>query len=79
VLLRYFEAEGAVKQAISVLKKRSGAHERTIREYHIDKGGLKLGEPLSEFRGVLTGVPVYEGSRDKLLSRSEREQNHGKG
>jgi len=79
VMLRYFEAEGSVKQAISILKKRSGAHERTIREYHIDKGGLKLGEPLSEFRGVLTGVPVYEGSRDKLLSRSEREQNHGKG
>jgi len=69
VLLRYFEAEGAVKQAISILKKRSGAHERTIREYHIDQGGLKLGEPLNEFRGVLTGVPVYEGSKDKLMTK----------
>jgi circadian clock protein KaiC len=69
VMLRYFEAEGSVRQAISVLKKRSGAHERTIREYHMGQGGLQLGRPLSEFRGVLTGVPVYEGSADKLINK----------
>ena len=73
VLLRYFEAEGAVKQAISVLKKRTGDHERTIREYSIGRGGLILGRPLSDFRGVLTGVPVYEGDASKLLNNRERE------
>ena len=57
VLLRYFEADGAVRQAISVLKKRTGVHERTIREMRISKDGLSISEPLSHFRGVLTGVP----------------------
>lgn len=57
VLLRYFESRGAVRQAISVLKKRTGAHERTIRELSISDKGLHIGEPLREFRGVLTGVP----------------------
>jgi circadian clock protein KaiC len=67
VLLRYFEAQGAVHQAISVMKKRGGNHERTIREFRLEPGGIVVGEPLSEFRGVLTGVPVYEGpTRDML-------------
>jgi circadian clock protein KaiC len=57
ILLRYFESRGAVHQAISVLKKRTGAHERTIRELNISTGGLVIGEPLSNLRGVLTGVP----------------------
>jgi circadian clock protein KaiC len=57
VLLRYFEAEGAVNQAISVLKKRTGGHERTIRPLAITPGGVAIGEPLRHFRGVLTGVP----------------------
>lgn len=57
ILLRYFESRGKVRQAISVLKKRTGAHERTIRELSIDNNGLHIGEPLREFRGVLTGVP----------------------
>jgi circadian clock protein KaiC len=57
VLLRYFEARGEVQQAISVLKKRTGAHERTIRPMRIGPGGLEIGEPLTELRGVLTGVP----------------------
>lgn len=73
VLLRYFESGGTVRQAISVLKKRSGNHERTIREYRIGPGGLVLGRPLMEFRGVLTGVPVYEGSREDLLDKGEQE------
>jgi circadian clock protein KaiC len=58
VLLRYFEMDGAVRQAISVIKKRSGNHERTIREFSLGKGGVTVGEPLEGFHGVLTGVPM---------------------
>ncbi len=61
VLLRYFEVKGAVRQAISVVKKRSGNHERTIREARVSEGGLMIGEPLHEFQGVLTGVPQFVG------------------
>jgi len=57
VLLRYFEANAAVRTAISVLKKRTGAHERTLREMVISGKGIEIGEPLRNFRGVLTGVP----------------------
>jgi circadian clock protein KaiC len=58
VLMRYFEAEGRVRQAISILKKRGGAHERTIREFSMAGGRLAVGAPLLNFRGILTGVPV---------------------
>lgn len=68
VLLRYFEFQGRVRQAISVVKKRSGAHERTIRECRIERGGMNVGLPLHEFQGVLTGVPEYLGSQTPLLS-----------
>ncbi len=57
ILLRYFEAAGEVRQAISVLKKRTGMHERTIREMRVSHKGIAIGEPLREFQGVLTGVP----------------------
>lgn len=57
ILLRYFEARGEVRQAISVLKKRTGPHERSIREIKVSRNGLAIGEPLREFRGILTGVP----------------------
>ncbi|MBX9626401.1 MAG: AAA family ATPase [Gemmataceae bacterium] len=60
VLMRYFEARGEVRQAISVIKKRGGRHERTIREYRMGDGRISIGPPLREFRGVLTGVPVYD-------------------
>ena len=60
VMLRYFEAHGAVRQAVSVMKKRGGRHERTIREFSLESGGIRVGEPLREFRGVLTGVPIYD-------------------
>lgn len=66
ILLRYFESGGEVRRAISVLKKRSGNHERSIREYKIEPGGIRVGPPLSEFRGVLTGVPVLEGNSNPL-------------
>ncbi|HEU4324236.1 MAG TPA: ATPase domain-containing protein [Roseiflexaceae bacterium] len=68
ILLRYFEANGAVRRAISVVKKRSGPHEHTIREFHIDGGGVRLGAPLTAFQGVLTGVPRYIGEHDPLLN-----------
>jgi circadian clock protein KaiC len=57
VLLRYFEAEGEVRQAISVVKMRGGEHERTIREFTMKGGRINIGEPLRDYRGVLTGVP----------------------
>ena len=57
ILLRYFETSGSVRRAISVIKKRTGKHEDTIREFWIE-GGLKIGEPLTQFHGVLRGVPV---------------------
>jgi circadian clock protein KaiC len=60
ILLRYFEARGEVRQAISVLKKRSGPHERTIREMRFADGKISIGQPLREFRGVLTGVPIED-------------------
>ena len=68
ILLRYFEHLGKVRQALSVVKKRSGAHERTIRECRIEQGGLRVGAPLTEFQGVLTGVPHYTGAVEPLMS-----------
>ena len=68
VLLRYFEFQGSVRQAISVVKKRSGNHEHTIRECRVESGGLKVGAPLRDFQGVLTGVPQYSGTQAPLLS-----------
>jgi circadian clock protein KaiC len=61
ILFRYFEAWGEVRQAISVVKKRSGKHERTIRELSLGEVGITIGKPLREFRGILTGVPTYTG------------------
>ena len=60
IMLRYFEAHGAVRQAISVVKKRGGEHERTIREFSLSSKGITVGDPLRKFRGILTGVPVPE-------------------
>jgi circadian clock protein KaiC len=60
ILLRYFEARGEVRQAISVIKKRSSMHERTLREFRLENGRISVGEALREFRGVLTGVPTYD-------------------
>ena len=67
VLLRYFEALGRVRRAISVVKKRTGPHEDTIREYRIDRGGITLGEPLHNFQGVLRGIPELVGDHAQLL------------
>jgi circadian clock protein KaiC len=70
VLLRYFEAVGRVRRAVSVIKKRSGQHEKTIREFSIDERGLCLGEPLEGFQGVLRGVPNFVGRGSGLLGES---------
>jgi circadian clock protein KaiC len=75
VLMRHFEAMGTVRQCISVLKKRHGPHERTIREVEFVEGGLRVGPALSEFSGVLTGTPRYEGDARQLLYRNE-DQSH---
>ena len=68
VLLRYFEAEGEILQAISVVKKRAGVHERTLRQLQITEQGLFVGEPLRGFRGIMTGVPQYDGKGPMLES-----------
>jgi circadian clock protein KaiC len=70
VLLRYFEARGEVRQALSVMKKRGSKHERTIREFGFHNGRIFVGAALREFRGVLTGVPVYEGDGKDMHPRS---------
>ena len=66
LLLRYFEAAGEVRQAISVVKRRSGPHERSIRELRMSTGQLSIGEPLTNFVGVLTGTPEYKGGQALL-------------
>jgi circadian clock protein KaiC len=67
ILLRYFEAMGRVRRAISVIKKRTSAHEDTIREYCIGANGITLGEPLTNFQGVLRGVPEMIGTSEALM------------
>lgn len=67
ILLRYFEALGRVRRAVSVIKKRAGSHEDTIREFSISNSGLSLGSPLEQFQGVLRGIPVFVGEREPLL------------
>lgn len=67
ILLRFFEADGRIRKALSVVKHRSGAHEDSIREFRIDSHGVRVGEPLSNFRGVLTGTPEYKGASSPLM------------
>jgi circadian clock protein KaiC len=76
ILLRYFEAMGEIRQALSVVKKRRSSHERTIREMRLGSGGVLVGAPLREFEGILTGVPRYSGPNKPLL-RSDNEVRSG--
>jgi circadian clock protein KaiC len=69
ILLRYFEALGRIRRAISVIKKRAGPHEDTIREFVIDQRGITLGDPLHNFQGVLRGVPTYIGANGTLMGQ----------
>jgi len=73
ILLRYFEATGRVRRAISVIKKRTGTHENTIREYRIDRRGITLGEPLTNFHGVLRGVPSMIGGGEGALVAEQKD------
>jgi circadian clock protein KaiC len=66
LLLRYYEHNGEVRQAISVFKRRGGPHERTIRDLHLGSTGIEVGPQLREFRGVLTGQPTYTGREERL-------------
>ncbi len=76
VLLRFFEASGEVRKAISCVKKRTGRHEHTIRELKLGPEGIQVGAPLTAFRGILTGVPEYIGASAPPMgddrSRAER-------
>jgi circadian clock protein KaiC len=72
ILLRYFETGGQVRRAISVIKKRTGSHETTIREYRISRDGLTLGEPLVGFEGVLRGTPTFVGSKNSTSEGKRR-------
>ncbi len=66
LLLRYFEAQGTIRKAISVMKKRVGSHQASIRELRLSGKGLQVGQPLTEFQGIMTGVPTYAGPRPLL-------------
>ena len=70
--IRFFEAAGSVKQAIAVVKKRSGHHEKTIREFRLETGkGIRVGLPLQEFHGILTGTPTFRGEAHQILSSTD--------
>jgi circadian clock protein KaiC len=69
LMLRYFELAGTVRRALSVVKKRSGVHEHTIREFRLSPEGIKLGPPLKEFSGIFSGNPHYAGATMPDLSR----------
>lgn len=72
MLFRFFEAGGNVRKAVSVVKKRTGSHETAIREFTIGADGIRVGEPLAEFHGVMTGVPTYHGGPSTLLKADDR-------
>jgi circadian clock protein KaiC len=70
LLFRYFEHAGEIRQALSVIKKRSGPHERAIRELRFDQGGISVGDPLNQFEGVLTGIPTFLGELSEVENSS---------
>jgi circadian clock protein KaiC len=74
LMFRYFEAEGSVRRALSVIKKRSGHHEDTIRELAITSDGVRVGEPLTQFHGILTGVPVFKARRNTLIDQANDDE-----
>ena len=71
ILLRYFEAFGQVRRAISMLKKRTGSHENTIREFTIGRNGIMVGPVLDKFQGVLRGVPEYVGASSPMMKKQD--------
>ena len=73
LMLRYFEYDGSVRRALSVVKKRSGHHEHTIREFRLSYGGVRLGPPLKGFTGIFSGTPVYTGEKTPLLPENSNQ------
>ncbi|HET6912202.1 MAG TPA: ATPase domain-containing protein [Rhodanobacteraceae bacterium] len=73
LMLRYFEFDGTVRRALSVVKKRSGPHEQTIREFRLSSGGVQLGPPLKDFSGIFSGTPVYTGNKGPLLAAEDNQ------
>jgi circadian clock protein KaiC len=68
ILLRYFEAFGQVRRALSIIKKRFGSHQSSIREFRVGREGIAVGEPLTGFQGILSGIPSFaRQDRDQLL------------
>jgi circadian clock protein KaiC len=74
IMLRYFEFGGSVRRAVSVVKKRSGNHEHTIREFKLSKRGITIGPPLKGFSGIFSGTPVYKGEETPLMLRDSDDQ-----
>ncbi|KAA0690502.1 circadian clock protein KaiC [Halopseudomonas laoshanensis] len=74
ILIRFFEAQGRLRKAISILKHRTGAHEDAIREIRIDSKGVRVGKPLVNFRGVLTGTPEFQGDEPALMEERARDE-----
>ena len=72
IQLRYFESQGQVRQAISVTKNRGNNNERSIREFDLGTKGIRIGQPLEEFQGVLTGVPEFVGKSKSLIRQRSR-------
>jgi circadian clock protein KaiC len=66
LLFRYFEAEGEIRGALGVFKKRDGGHERSLRRLEVTSTGIEVGEPLRAFRGIMTGVPQYDARTDSI-------------
>jgi circadian clock protein KaiC len=75
LILRHFEAEGHIRRALSVIKKRHGAHEATIRELRISAAGVEVGEPITAFGNILSGTPTFVGSQRALLDHRDDEKN----
>jgi circadian clock protein KaiC len=73
LMLRYFEARGVVRRALSVVKKRSGRHEHTIREFQLCEGGVSVGPPLTDFDGIFSGTPHYTGGHAPLMRDAAHE------
>jgi len=74
IMLRYFEFDGSVRRALSVVKKRSGNHEHTIREFKLSRRGITVGPPLKGFSGIFSGTPVYKGEEAPLMHRESDER-----
>jgi circadian clock protein KaiC len=76
ILLRFFEAAGTIHKAISVVKKRGGPHETTIRELKFGPDGILVGEALEQFQGILSGEPTFTGAASQLM-RAQDDKGRG--